>query len=147
MSENCMLLGAVHKCQYFHECTNNTLSENPSPQKIVHINIFWVPKIPMKIIRKTGQKVKSVQKKCRFSQTLPPQMLAFMDGPLMLIMFILKNWKGSIFTIHTTWHLNTWQNTTSRKYKSYKLLYPSTQVYIKWITIYKGHTQNCNCSN
>ncbi len=26
-------LGAVHKCQHFHECTNHTLSERPSPPK------------------------------------------------------------------------------------------------------------------
>ncbi len=39
--------------------------------KRVHINIFWVPKIPMKII-KIRSKNWSVQKKCWFSQTNPP---------------------------------------------------------------------------
>ncbi len=27
------ILGAVHKCQHFHKCTNNTLSETPASQK------------------------------------------------------------------------------------------------------------------
>ncbi len=31
------MLGAVHKCQNFHECTNNTVSETPPPKR-VHIN-------------------------------------------------------------------------------------------------------------
>ncbi len=35
-----ILLGAIHKCQHFHECTNHTLSGTPSPPKRVHINNF-----------------------------------------------------------------------------------------------------------
>ncbi len=38
-------LGAVHKCQHFHECTNHTLSETPSSQR-VHINIVECQKSP-----------------------------------------------------------------------------------------------------
>ncbi len=46
-----LYLGAIHQCQHFHECTNYTFSEPSPPHKRVHINIFWVPKIPMKIIK------------------------------------------------------------------------------------------------
>ncbi len=41
-------LRAVHKCQHLHERTKHTLSETPSPQKRVHINIFECQKSPWK---------------------------------------------------------------------------------------------------
>ncbi len=33
---NTIDLGAIHKCQHFHECTNHTLSETPPPKKSTH---------------------------------------------------------------------------------------------------------------
>ncbi len=111
---NVWLLGAVHKWQYFHECTNHTLSETPSlpPPERVHINIFWVPKIPMKIIK---IRPKSVWKKNLIFTDSPRncmvcklmKMLTFMDGPLFVCttyIYIFASWHSTIeWTNNTFW--------------------------------------------
>ncbi len=59
-------LPAVHKCQHFHECTHHTLSETtlPSKEKSTHQHFLSVKNLPENN-KKSGQKVKSVQKtKC-----------------------------------------------------------------------------------
>ncbi len=85
------------------------LSETPSPHKRVHINIFLVPKIPMKII-KIRQKVKSVWKKCWFSQTPPPlkvyglytcENVDILDGPN--IIYFLTLHQGRVNFISVMW--------------------------------------------
>ncbi len=44
-------LGAVHRWQHFHECTNHTLSETRPCQKRHTHQHFWLRKIPMQIIK------------------------------------------------------------------------------------------------
>ncbi len=62
-------LGAVHKCQHFHKCTNRTLSETPSPYKRVHINNFLSGNNPHENNKNQTKKLKVYRKNVAFSQT------------------------------------------------------------------------------
>ncbi len=53
--------------------TIHFLRPPPSPQKWVHITIFWVPKIPMKIIKTRPKSSKCTEKILIFTDSPPPK--------------------------------------------------------------------------
>ncbi len=89
-----ILLGAIHKCQHFHECTNHPLSETPPPQKKSTHQHFLSAKNPYENYKNQAQRLKVCgiiliftdptpsPRKCIVCRLL--KMLTFMDGPLIL---------------------------------------------------------------
>ncbi len=96
------LLGAVHNCQHFHECTNHTLSETPfpPPQKKCTHQHFLSAKNSHENNKNQAKKLKVYGKNFDFHRPPTPgkcmvctlvKMLTFMDNPLTRLYFSQLN--------------------------------------------------------
>ncbi len=86
----CKSLGAVYKCQHFHESTNYTFWDPLLRKKRVHIQHFLSAKNPHENTKNQAKKLKCTEKNVDFQTPPPPRKcmvcthenVDIMDGPL-----------------------------------------------------------------